>query len=133
MESLIYMITPTAASVAANGVLPLTTIARRLGRAITNGSNSVVLNVPGYYEINVTETFTAPAAGTVTLKLQRGSEDIPGATASTTITTATTEVRSLSYSTIVRVLPFGPVTITALNSGVAINISNIGLTVKYLG
>ena len=133
MESLIYMITPTASSIDANAVLPLTTIARRLGKVITNGSNSVILNVPGYYEINVTETFTAPAEGTVTLKLQKGSEDIPGATASTTITTADTEVRSLSYSTIVRVLPFGPVAITAVNSGVAINTSNIGLTVKYLG
>lgn len=133
MENLIYMITPTTQSVDENGILPITTIARRVGRVITNNSNSVVLNAAGYYQIDLTATFTAGTAGDVEIKLQANSADIPSAVASTTITTADTEIRSLSFSTIVRVLPYSPVVITAVNSGVAIETSNIGLIAKYLG
>lgn len=46
--------------------------------------------------------FTAPVAGTVTLFVQQNASNVIGGTASTTITTATTEVRNLSFSTIVK-------------------------------
>ena len=134
MESLIYMITPNEASVLGNGVLPLTTIARRLGRGVANNGNSVLLNMAGYYEISVSATFTAPVAGDVSIKVQAGGVDVAGATATTTITTASTETRSLAFSTIVRVLPcVGPVDITLINGETAINTTNISLSVKYLG
>ena len=132
-NSLIYLVTPTTSSVATNGVLPLTTIVRRRGSCIQQSNDSIVLGSPGYYRVSITSTFTAPTAGTVALSLRQDGVQIQGATASTTITTATTEVRSLSLDTIIRVPCCGaPVTITAVNTGVAITTSNIGINVEYL-
>lgn len=132
-NSLIYLTTPSAASVPANGVLPLTTIVRRRGSSIQQSNDSVVLGAPGYYRVSVSATFTAPAAGVVSLSIRQDGVQIQGATASTTITTATTEVRSLSFSAIVRVPCCGsPVTLTVVNNGVAITTSNIAFDVEYL-
>lgn len=132
-NSLIYLATPNANSVAANGILPLTTIVRKRGGSIQQSNDSIVLGASGYYKVSLTATFTAPAAGVVSLQLSQDGVAVQGATASTTITTATTEVRSLSIDAIVRVSCCGgPVTLTILNSGVAINTSNIAINVEYL-
>ena len=132
-NSLIYMTTTTTSSVSANGVIPLTNISRRRGCSIQNGTNSVVLGTPGYYKITATITFTAPAAGTITVVAQKNNVDIPGLTASTTITTATTEVRTLTLSGIVRVYcNDGVASITLVNTGVAITTSNVSLDIEYL-
>ena len=132
-NSLISLATPSVSPVAVNGVLPLSTIVRRRGSAIQQSNDSIVLNAPGYYRVSVTATFTAPAAGVATLSLRQDGLPVQGATASTTVTTATTEVRSLSFDAIVRVSCCGgPVTLTVLNTGVAINTSNIAVNVEYL-
>ena len=133
-NSLIYMNTVTNASVDANGVIPLTNIARKRGYAIANGTNSVVLNAPGYYKITGTITFTAPAPGVVSIEAQKNGVAIPGITASTSITTATTEERSLAISGVVRMFcNEGVATISLVNTGVAITISNVSLDIEYLG
>jgi len=132
-NSLIYLATPSTASVAANGVLPLTTIVRRRGSSIQQSNDSIILGAPGYYHVSITATFTAPAAGDVTLQLRQDNLPVTGATASTTITTATTEVRSLSFNAVVRVPCCGStVTLSVVNTGVAINTSNIAINVEYL-
>lgn len=134
VDNLIYMITPAAANVPANSILPLTTIARRTGRILKSSSDSIILGAPGYYKVTATVTFSAPTAGVVTLAMQKASLDIPGITASETITTADTEVRSLTLSGIVRIVPFDSAAVlTILNSGVEINTSNISFDVEYLG
>ena len=133
-NSLIMMTTTTASSVLANGIIPLTTINRRRGGVVNGGTNSVLLGRPGYYKINANITFTAPAAGIVAVKLQKSGLDVVGATASTTITTATTEVRSLSISALVRVFCNEDLaTLTLVNNGVAITTSNVEIDVEYLG
>ena len=132
-NSLIYLATPNAASVAQNGVLPLTTIVRRRGCSIQQSNDSIVLGASGYYRVSVSETFTAPTAGTVVLQVRQDGVPVQAGTASTTITTATTEVRSLSFDCIVRVnCCNGPVTLSFVNTGVAINTSNIAVNVEYL-
>lgn len=132
-NSLIYLATPSVSAVAENGVLPLSTIVRRRSTAIQQSNDSIVLSASGYYRVSVSATFTAPAAGVVTLELRQDGLPVQGATASTTITTATTEVRSLSFDAIVRVpCCVGPVTLTLVNTGVAINTSNIAVNVEYL-
>lgn len=132
-NSLIFMTTTTEASVLANGIIPLTTIQRRRSRSIQNGTNSVLLNSSGYYKINASITFTAPAAGVVTVKMQKNNNDIPGVTASTTITTADTEVRTLNLSGIVRVFCNEDVaTLTLINSDSAITVQNVSLDIEYL-
>ena len=133
-NSLIFMNTVTTASVTANGVIPLTNIQRRRGNVIQNGTNSITLNAPGYYKINGTITFTAPAPGDVTVQVQKNGVEIPSITASTTITTATTEVRSLAISGVIRVYcNEGVSSISLVNTGVAITISNVSLDIEYLG
>ena len=132
-NSLIYLTTPSAASIAENGVLPLTTIVRRRGQCIQQSNDSVVLGAPGYYHVTVNATFTAPVAGDVTLQLRQDNLPVSGGTASQTITTAATEVRSISFESIVRVPCCGsPVTLSVINTGVAIDTSNISLAVEYL-
>ena len=59
-------------------------------------SNSIAIQHSGFYHVTVTATFTAPAAGVVTLQLAENGVLVPGALASETITTATTEVRSVA-------------------------------------
>ena len=133
-NSLIMMTTTTSNSILANGIVPLTTITRRRGQVVTSSNNSIFLNRPGYYKVNASVTFTAPVAGTISIKAQKNGVDIVGMTASTTITTATTEVRTLNISGIVRVLcseGFG--NLTLVNSGLAITSSNVELDVEYLG
>ena len=133
-ESLIFLTTTTDASVLANGVIPLTTIQRRRCKAIQNGTNSVLLGAPGYYKVTGTVTFTAPVAGIARIKLQKNNIDVPGVTSGTTVTTATTEVRSLSINGIVRVYCNEDVaTLTLINSGVAITVQSVSLDVEYLG
>lgn len=132
-KSNIYVATTTPTLVAAGGVLPLSTIVRRYGNALNQGGNSVIMNEPGYYLVNVSATFTAPIAGNVSLTLNQNGSAVTGATASTTITTATTEVRSLSFTAIVRVVcGSAPSTLSIDNTGVEATFSNYTLTAfKY--
>ena len=132
-NSLIYMINNGASSVLANGVIPLTTIARRRGKCIQNDSNSIVLNAPGYYKVNVTVTLSAGAAGIASIALQKNGITIPGMTGATTITTATTENRQVVINGIVRVNCYeGAAALTLVNTGIAITTSNVSIDVEYL-
>lgn len=132
-NSLIYLVTPTTATIAADGVLPLTTIVRRRCSSIQQSNDSIILNAPGYYKVSVTATLTAPAAGDVTIALKQNGLDVQGATASTTITTADTEVRSVSFNIIIRVTCAAvPTILTLVNEGVGITTSNIAITVSYI-
>lgn len=132
-NSLIYMINNGASSVLAGGIIPLTTIARRRCKCIQNDGNSIILNAAGYYKVNATITFTAPAAGAATIKLEKNGAAIPGFTGSTTITTANTESRQIVLSGIVRVgCCESAVSLTLVNTGVAITTANVAIDVEYL-
>ena len=132
-HSLIYLATPSVASVASDGILPLTTIVRRRSGAIQQSNDSIVLRTPGYYHVSVSVTFTAPAVGVASLELRQDGVPVIGATASASVTTATTEVNSLSFDAVVRVpCSASAVTLTVVNSGVAITTSNIAIDVEYL-
>lgn len=134
-KSNIYAVNTTSAAVVANGTLPLSTIVRRYvgdprSCGINLSGNSVSLSEAGYYLVNVSATFTAPVAGVVSLALQDDGVAVPGATASTTITTATTEVRTLNLTAIVRVFcNSAPDALTIVNTGIAAIFSNIAIDV----
>lgn len=128
VQSALFAITPTTAEVTAGGALPLSTVARRITPRIQLGSDSANVAVPGYYELTATVTFTAAAAGDVTIAAYQNGEAIPGIVATETITTSTTEVRTLSLHGIVRVR-CEPIAITLVNvSEVAITTSNVALS-----
>lgn len=83
--------------------------------------------------MNASVTFTAPTAGTISLQLQKNGIDVPGITASTTITTASTEVRTLNISGIVRLnCAEGVATLNILNAGEGITLNNAAFDVEYL-
>jgi len=134
-KSLIDVATTTSTSVLANGTLPLATIVRRRGRDVNLSGNSVALTDCGsnFYLVTVTATFTAPVAGVISLALQQNGTTVTGATASTTVTTASTEVRSLSFAAIVRTYnSVGVDALSILNTGLAATFSNIDMTVVKL-
>ena len=129
-KSNIFAVNTTSAAVVANGTLPLSTIVRRYGCSENLSGNSISLSESGYYLVNISATFTAPTAGVVSIALQDDGVAVPGATASTTITTATTEVRTLNITAIVRVFcNSAPDALTIVNTGVAATFSNIAIDV----
>ena len=133
-NSLIFKVTTTPATILAGGILPLTTIARRRGRLITSENDSISLNAPGYYKVTVTVTASGSEAGDIVLNVLKNGIEIPGLTASETITTATTELRTLTISGTVRVLcGEGSAVLTLVNaSTIGITTSNISVAVEYL-
>lgn len=133
-NGLIYLVTQTSESVLANGLIPLETIARRRGCSCQKNGDGVTLTKAGYYKITGSITFTAPVAGVVTITARKNGIDIPSIQASTSVTTATTQVSTLNVNGIIRVMcGEGEPTITLVNSGVAITLSNVSLDVEYLG
>lgn len=129
-KSNIFAANTTSASVVANGTLPISTIVRRYGCAANLSGNSISLSEAGYYLVNISATFTAPSAGVVTIALQDDGTNVTGATASTTITTASTEARTLNLTAIVRVFcNSAPDALTIINTGVAATFSNIAIDV----
>lgn len=134
-KSLIDVATTASSAVVANGTLPLATIVRRRGCDVNLSGNSIVITDTGsnYYLVTVNATFTAPVAGAITLALQQNGVTVTGATASTTITTATTEVRSLSFQAIVRTFNnVGIDSLSVVNTGLAATFSNISMSVIKL-
>jgi hypothetical protein len=132
-NSLIYSATPTNASIESGGVLPLTTIVRRRGCNISQLNDSFVLKAPGYYHVSISATFSAPVPGNVSLNIVQDNVNVQSATATTTITTANTEIRTLTMNAIIRVpCNCSSSVLTVVNSGVAINTSNIAIDVEHL-
>lgn len=133
-KTLIDVATTTTTSVIAGATVPLATVTRRRGDDIALVGNSIALTDCGsnYYLVTVNATFTAPVAGIVTLALQQNGTTVVGATASTTITTATTEVRSLSFQKVIRTFNNGIDSLALVNTGVAITLSNVDVAVIKL-
>lgn len=126
--------------VVAGGIVNLGQVYRRYCKKNTCGirtfdfaGTSITLNHSGIYKVTATATFTAPVAGDVTISLFENGVAISGASATETITTATTESRSIaldyfilvdndsvlnSISTIAK-------SISLVNTGVASTITNV--------
>lgn len=129
----LYIATTTETAVAANGIVPFDITVRRRGMEIQRGGAGAVISDNGsnYYDVDVSVTFTAPVAGVVSLQLQQNNGDVVGATGSATITTATTEVRTITFPAVIRTFVSGAFdTLTLVNTGVAITISNATMRIK---
>lgn len=68
------------------------------------GTSTFTLTKPGYYYVTFNTTFTTGATGDVTVELQNSGVVVPGALGTETVTTAG-DTKSISFATIVRVLP----------------------------
>lgn len=133
----------TTQTVPALGLVDLGTVYRRYCtkdacgfRTFEVTGDSISIQHPGMYAVTVTATFTAPAAGDVTLQLYEDGVAVPGALATETITTADTETRTVSFDYTVlvnctRILNTTAITknITVVNTGVEADFSNIVVNV----
>ena len=134
----------TSQSIAINGTLNLGEVYRRFCKKNACGirvfefnDTSVSLQQSGIYHITANMTFTAPVAGVVTFQLNENGVAIPGALASETITTATTEVKTTTIDFYVLVdnnyVLGSPSTlvknISITNTGVASTVSNVILNI----
>ena len=101
-------------------------------------STSVSLQQAGIYHITSTITFSAPVAGNVVFQLFENGVAIPGAIATETITTATTEIKTTTLDFYVLVddsCVLGNVStliknISVVNTGVDSTISNVVFNVE---
>lgn len=132
-------------TVVTNGIVNLGEIYRKYCKknqcgvtVFSANGESVALQHNGIYHITATITFTAPTAGNVIFQLAENGSVIPGAIATETITTATTEVKTtiIDYFILVdKTCILGvPTTlvknISILNSGVGATISNVVFNVE---
>lgn len=105
-----------------------------------SGGDAISLQHSGFYHITATLTFTAPAAGVVTFQLASNDVALIGATASETITTADTEVRTTTIDYYVLVnkgcVAGIPTTlienISIINTGVASTVTNVVVNIEKL-
>ena len=131
-KPLIYVALTTPTAVTTNNVVPFSTIVRRRGCGINLSGNTVAITDTGsnYYDVDVSVTFTAPVAGDVTFVLQQNGTAVTGATATETITTPTTEVRSISFPATIRTFNnIGFDSLTLVVTGVGVTISNATMRV----
>lgn len=103
---------------------------RRFGCNINLSGGNAVLNGAGYYDIDADLTFTAGAAGIVTVTLYKDGAPISGATASVTV--AADSTYQVSVPAIVRLTCCCESTITAEITGVATTVTNAAIAVEKI-
>ena len=129
----------TNQSVAINGLVNLGNITRSTTSGcgcekfynFANGGNTLTLNGCGIYLVEVEAVFSGQDAGVATFTIQENNVATTG-TASETITTADTEIRSVDFSKIIRVLPNTKTSITVIDTGIATTITNFVIKVLKL-
>lgn len=129
-KSMIYTANTSGVTPAIGSTVPVGSIIRRKGNCIDASGSAINLREPGYYAVAISATLTAAAVGTVTLNLQQNGVNVPGATASVSITTANTQIENIAIVAIIRVLCCGDAALTVSVGGTtAPTISNLAITV----
>ena len=102
----------------------------------TPGASTITLTKPGYYYVTFNTTFTTATTGDVTVELQNGGTAVPGANGTETVTTVG-DTKSISFATIVKVLPSccmvdNTATLTFVVDGIAITATNAAVNITKL-
>lgn len=116
-KSLIYTANTTGAAVPIGNTVPVGFIIRRYGPCIDATGSAINLTEAGYYDVDVSATVTAAAAGDVVLAITQDGVPVPGARAAATITTPTTQAVSLPIIAVIRVRCCGNSNIAVLVDG----------------
>lgn len=132
-----YTLTDTA--VAANGLLPLEQNQLLIGCAITHtpGSTTIILNEPGLYLVNFdADGYVTGETGVLTAQLFKNGVAVPGATATSSLTSAT-NIETVGFSKIIQVKPSccvvdNTASLTFVNTGVASTYTTINVNVIKL-
>lgn len=96
--------------------------------AHTAGTGIFTLKTPGKYYISFNGTFTVSSSdgGLVTVSMNRNNVSVPGAAASTSVT-STTDIKSLSFSKIVQVKS----SCCAVDNTTSISFANVSATAVF--
>ena len=102
----------------------------------TPGTSAFTLTKPGYYYVVFNTTFSTAATGEATIELQTNGTTIPGAISSETITTAG-DIKTITFATIVKVLPSCPVvdnatTLTFVSTGIELEATTANVNITKL-
>ena len=116
-KSLIYTANTTGAAVPIGNTVPVGSIIRRYGPCIDATGSAINLTEAGYYDVDMSATVTAAAAGDVVLAITQDGVPVPGAMASATITTPTTQAETLAITAVIRVRCCGNANIAVLVDG----------------
>lgn len=71
-------------NVPVSGTIPLGSVLRRFGQNLQLEGNGIVVQGQGYYQLDVSITATAVAAGPLTVTVLKDGVELPGATATET-------------------------------------------------
>lgn len=118
-KALIYTANTSGAAVPIGNTVPVGSIIRRYGKCIDATGSAINVQEPGYYNVAVSASVTAAAAGDVVLVLTQDGVPVPGARAAATITTATTQIVNLSFDAVIRVMCCGNANLSVLVGGTA--------------
>ena len=133
--------TNTTLAVLTNEALNFNINSVKTGCTVTHSPSSTTfsLNKPGFYFVtfNGVGAATGATVGNIVVQLQQNGVNVPGALASAESTTALTDVKNLSFSTIVQVKPSccavdNNVNLTFVNTEIPTTFSNINVVITKL-
>jgi len=133
--------TNTTLAVLTNEALNFNINSVKTGCTVTHSPSSTTfsLNKPGFYFVtfNGVGAATGATVGNIVVQLQQNGVNVPGALASVESTTALTDVKNLSFSTIIQVKPSccavdNNVNLTFVNTGIPTTFSNINVVITKL-
>ena len=131
-KSAIYTANTTAAVTAVGSTIPFGSIIRRFGQNIDLSGTAINICGRGYYDVDISVTANATAAGTVTVALFKDGVAVPGATASATVSAAGDTV-NLSIEALVREMCCDSTsTLTLVLTGAAATVTNVAAVVEKL-
>ncbi len=116
-KSLIYTVNSAGASVPVGNTIPVGSIIRRYGRCINATGSTINVDEPGYYDVDISATITAAAAGDVIFTLQQDGVAVAGATATASIATPTTQFENVAIAAVIRVKCCGNANLSVLIGG----------------
>lgn len=129
-KALIYTANTSGAAVPIGNTVPVGSIIRRYGQCIDATGSAINVQESGYYDVDVSASVTAAAAGDVILSLTQDGVPVPGARAAATVTTATTQIVDLGFNAVIRVMCCGNANLSVLVAGTAApTIQNMGFRV----
>lgn len=132
--------TNTSIAVLTNEALTFNNNSIQTGCTVTHaaGSATFALNKPGFYFVTFNGIAAATdAVGNITVQLQQNGINVPGALTTAASTTALTDIKSLSFSTIIQVKPSccaidNNVNLTLINTDVPATFSNVNVVITKL-
>lgn len=130
-KSVIYLANTASTSIVAGGTIPLPATVRRKGRRFSsngNGASIAAARCDEYYDVYVNVSFTAVAAGNVTISLVQDGAEVIGANQTITVTTEGTQSVASSFAAVVRVNACNTSALS-ITSSAAITVTNATLKV----